>query len=148
VDTLPYLSMPVQFATALIFLLVAVAFVAISVLLPRLFRPINPYPEKVTNYECGERPLGTPWIRFNMRFYIIAILFIIFDVEVLFIIPWAVEYRRLYPEMGLLVFFEMFVFLLVLGVGLAYCWVKGHLEWVFRERESGAVPGSRSGSRP
>jgi len=140
--------MPVQFATALVFLLVAVAFVAISVLLPRLFRPINPYSDKLTNYECGERPVGTPWIRFNMRFYIIAILFIIFDVEVLFIIPWAVEFRRLYPEMGLLVFFEMFLFLLILGIGLAYCWVKGHLEWVFRERTAVDVSESRPEPRP
>ncbi len=144
----PFISMPVQFATALIFLLVAVAFVAISVLLPRLFRPINPYSDKLTNYECGERPVGTPWIRFNMRFYIIAILFIIFDVEVLFIIPWAVEFRRLYPEMGLLVFFEMFLFLLILGIGLAYCWVKGHLEWVFRERTAVDVSESRPEPRP
>jgi len=144
----PFISMPVQFATALVFLLVAVAFVAISVLLPRLFRPINPYSDKLTNYECGERPVGTPWIRFNMRFYIIAILFIIFDVEVLFIIPWAVEFRRLYPEMGLLVFFEMFLFLLILGIGLAYCWVKGHLEWVFRERTAVDVSESRPEPRP
>ena len=144
----PFISMPVQFATALIFLLVAVAFVAISVLLPRLFRPINPYSDKLTNYECGERPVGTPWIRFNMRFYIIAILFIIFDVEVLFIIPWAVEFRRLYPEMGLLVFFEMFLFLLILGIGLAYCWVKGHLEGVFRERTAVDVSESRPEPRP
>lgn len=144
----PYLSMSVQFATALIFLLVAVAFVAISVLLPRLFRPIHPYSEKLTNYECGERPLGTPWIRFNMRFYIIAILFIIFDVEVLFIIPWAVEFRHLYPQLGLLVFFEMFLFLLILGIGLAYCWVKGHLEWVFRNRPVMAGAEARPEPRP
>ncbi|RJP20185.1 MAG: NADH-quinone oxidoreductase subunit A [Candidatus Omnitrophota bacterium] len=126
--------MPAQFIAALIFLLAAIAFVAFNVLVPRLFRPIRPDQEKLSNYECGERPIGGPWIRFNIRFYIIAIIFLIFDVEVLFIIPWAVVYRRLYSELGMLVFWEMFVFLTVLGVGLAYCWVKGHLEWVFRDK--------------
>lgn len=133
------LSMPAHFTAVLVFIVAAIAFIAVSLLLPRLFRPINPYAEKLSSYECGERPIGSPWIRFNIRFYIIAILFIIFDVEVLFIIPWAVQYRSLLGEIGLLVFFEMFVFLLVLGVGLAYCWAKGHLEWVLQDK---AVPKS------
>jgi len=128
--------MPIQFSVALIFLLAAIVFVAINLLIPRLIRPMNPYPEKLTNYECGERPVGTPWIRFNIRFYIIAILFLIFDVEVLFIIPWAVVYKDLFSELGYLVFFEMFVFVLVLGVGLAYCWVKGYLEWILRSSDT------------
>lgn len=128
----PQVSMLAQFSVALIFLLAAIVFVAINLILPRLIRPMNPYPEKLSNYECGERPVGTPWIRFNIRFYVIAILFLIFDVEVLFIIPWAVAYKGLFSELGLLVFYEMFVFILVLGIGLAYCWVKGHLEWVLR----------------
>jgi NADH-quinone oxidoreductase subunit A len=125
--------MAVHFTTVLIFLLASVGFVTVSVFLTKFFRPHNPYSEKLVNYECGERPIGSPWIRFNIRFYIIAILFLIFDVEVLFIIPWAVVYKSLSETMGLLVFVEMLIFLCVLGVGLAYCWVKGHLEWVFRE---------------
>ena len=133
-DELSPISMTAQFSAALIFIPAAIAFVAISLLIPRLFRPIHPYAEKLTNYECGERPIGTPWIRFNVRYYVIAIIFIIFDVEVLFIVPWAVVYKSLFPQLGLLVFLEMFVFLLILGVGLVYCWMKGHLEWVLRER--------------
>lgn len=130
-------SIPIQFSIALIFILAAVIFVGGNLLLNRLFRPQNIYPEKASNYECGERPIGSPWIRFNIRYYIVAILFLIFDVEVLFIIPWAVVYKKLLqdPQIGLLVFFEMFIFLLVLGIGLAYCWAKGHLEWVLRDRK-------------
>jgi len=132
------LPMPVHYFAVLVFFLAAIVFIAVSLILPRLFRPINPYPEKVSGYECGERPIGTPWIRFNIRFYIIAILFIIFDVEVLFVAPWAVVFKKLLrdPQVGMLVFYEMFVFLLVLGIGLVYCWVKGHLEWVFRGKNS------------
>ncbi len=131
-DTNTVISMPAQFIAALIFLLAAIAFVVFNLLVPKLFRPKNSYEEKNSNYECGEIPVGGPWIRFNIRFYVVAIVFLIFDVEVLFIIPWAVVYKSLFSELGLLVFFEMFVFLVVLGVGLAYCWVKGHLEWVLR----------------
>lgn len=136
-DALLPSSTPVQFSTALIFILAAVVFVGGNLILNRLFRPQNNYPEKATNYECGEHPIGSPWIRFNIRYYIIAILFLIFDVEVLFIIPWAVVYKKLIqdPNIGILVFFEMFVFLLILGIGLAYCWAKGHLEWVLRNRK-------------
>lgn len=132
-------SMTTQFSTVLIFLLAAIAFVGINLLLPKLFRPKNPYPEKLTNYECGERPVGSPWVRFNIRFYVVAILFLIFDVEVLFVIPWAVVFKTLYSDLGFLVFVEMFIFILVLGVGLAYCWAKGHLEWVLRERVAVAI---------
>jgi NADH-quinone oxidoreductase subunit A len=134
VAELQQIPMVVQFGAAFIFILAAIVFMLFSLWVPKLVRPHNPNQEKLSNYECGERPVGTPWIRFNIRFYIIAILFIIFDVEVLFIIPWAVVYKDLLPTMGFLVFFEMFVFLTVLGVGLAYCWSKGHLEWIFREK--------------
>ena len=135
-DTIIPHSVPIKFSVALIFMLAAVAFVGGNLLINRLFRPLRSNPEKLSNYECGERPIGSPWIRFNIRYYVIAILFIIFDVEVLFIIPWAVVYRALYkdPTVGILVFYEMFVFLLVLGLGLVYCWVKGHLEWVMQRQ--------------
>ncbi|MBD3265460.1 NADH-quinone oxidoreductase subunit A [bacterium] len=126
--------MVAQFGAALIFIFAAIGFIIFGLWVPKLVRPHLPDEEKLSNYECGERPVGTPWVRFNIRFYIVAILFIIFDVEVLFIIPWAVVFKELLPSMGLLVFFEMFVFLLVLGVGLAYCWAKGHLEWIFKEK--------------
>ena len=79
---------------------------------------------------------GSPWIRFNLRFYIIALLFLIFDVEILFIIPWAVEYKNLLHTQGPLVFWDMVVFLFILTLGLVYCWAKGHLEWIVPRNRS------------
>lgn len=137
---LPQISMAAQFGVAFLFLLTAIGFVLGSLWVPKLVRPTNPFPDKLSTYECGERPVGSPWIRFNIRFYVIAILFLIFDVEVLFIIPWAVVYKSLLPSLGFFVFMEMFVFLVVLGVGLAYCWAKGHLEWIFQSKNAKDVP--------
>jgi NADH-quinone oxidoreductase subunit A len=76
-------------------------------------------------FECGSRPIGTARSRFSVKFYIVAILFILFDIEVVFIIPWAVLFR----ELGVAGFIEMLVFICILLVGLAYVWRKGGLEW-------------------
>ena len=81
---------------------------------------------KLISYECGEVPEGSAWVKFNVRFYVIALIFIIFDVEVVFMFPWAVVFQ----ELGLLAFVEMFIFLAILLVGFAYVWVKGDLDWV------------------
>ena len=98
----------------------------------KLLRPHNPNPAKLTTYECGELPQGSSWIRFNVRFYLIALFFIVFDVEVIFLYPWAVVFKSLFPvpELGALVFWEMVLFLSILTVGLAYVWAKGDLDWV------------------
>ena len=85
----------------------------------------RPTPEKAEPFECGERQLMRPMGRFSVKFYLVAMLFIIFDIEIIFLFPWAVLYRRL----GLFGFLEMGTFLLVLGVGLLYAWKKGALEW-------------------
>jgi NADH-quinone oxidoreductase subunit A len=129
-----------DFATAFIFVLVGLVFAAIALLVAKLLRPSNPNPGKLTTYECGELPRGSSWIRFNVRFYLIALFFIIFDVEVIFLYPWAVVFKQLYPhpELGALVFWEMVIFLAILAVGLAYIWVKGDLDWVKRLVERGA----------
>lgn len=124
------LSMTAQYGVALIFLLAGFFFVFAGVFMASILAPRNPYEAKLSTYECGEEPVGSPWIRFNIRYYVVALLFLIFDVEVLFIIPWAVEYRNLIPEIGILALIEMVVFLVILFVGLIYCWVKGHLQWV------------------
>jgi len=125
-------SMAGNYATVLIFVLVGIAFAGIALGVAKLIRPSNPYPAKMTTYECGELPIGSSWIRFNVRFYLIALFFIIFDVEVIFLYPWAVVFKTLYPvpELGVLVFWEMVIFLAILTLGLAYVWVKGDLEWV------------------
>lgn len=120
-----------DYATVLIFVLVGFVFAAIALIAAKIIRPSNPSPAKMTTYECGELPLGPSWVRFNVRFYLIALFFIIFDVEVIFLYPWAVVFKSLYPVPGLgaLIFWEMIIFLLILTVGLAYVWVKGDLDW-------------------
>lgn len=121
-----------HFATVLIFVLVGFAFAGIALAVAKLLRPSNPSAAKMTTYECGEVARGSSWIRFNVRFYLVALFFIIFDVEMIFLLPWAVVFRQLYPVPGLgaLVFWEMIIFLAILSVGLAYVWVKGDLDWV------------------
>lgn len=120
-----------DFANVLVFILVGVIFVFIAIFLSRLIGPKKPSLEKSLPYECGEEAVGEAWIQFNMRFYTIALVFLIFDVEVAFILPWAKVFR----ELGLYSFVEMFIFILILLVGLAYIWAKGDLEWVKRIRE-------------
>ncbi len=78
------------------------------------------------SYECGEIPEGSAWVQFNIRFYVIALIFLIFDVEIVFLFPWAVVYQ----ELGLLAFIEAFIFVLILVVGFVYVWAKGDLNWV------------------
>jgi NADH-quinone oxidoreductase subunit A len=114
-----------EFGKILIFLILGVVFVAGGLITSWILRPHRPYPEKLSSYECGEEPVGNAWVRFNVRFYVIALVFLIFDVEVVFLFPWALVYRTL----GLFAFLEMAVFLLILLVGLAYVWVKGDLDW-------------------
>ena len=132
-----------NFATVLIFVLVGFAFAGIALLAAKILRPSNPSPTKMTTYECGELPTGSSWIRFNVRFYLIALFFLVFDVEVVFLFPWAVVFKHLFPipELGALVFWEMVIFLAILTVGLAYIWVKGDLDWVKKlvERPDGTT---------
>ncbi len=85
----------------------------------------NPDPEKVSTYECGFNAFDDSRMKFDVRFYLVAILFIIFDLEIAFLFPWAVSFR----EIGLFGFFSMIFFLIVLTVGFAYEWKKGALEW-------------------
>ena len=121
-----------DFATVLLFILFGIFFGLLALGIARLLRPSNPFPAKLTTYECGELPQGSSWVRFNIRFYLIALFFIVFDVEVMFLFPWAVIFRDLLGVngMGALAFWEMVLFLAILVVGLAYVWGKGDLDWV------------------
>ena len=114
-----------EFGKVLIFLIIGALFVAGGMIAAWVLRPQRPYPGKNAPYECGEDPIGDAWVRFNIRFYVIALIFLIFDVEVVFLFPWALVFRNL----GLFGFLEMAVFLGILFVGLAYVWVKGDLDW-------------------
>ena len=111
------------------FALVAIGFLVVNLLVWWLIRPRRFSEEKLTTYECGESPEGSAWVQFNIRFYVFALIFIVFDVEAVFLFPWAVVFR----ELGLLAFAEGLVFIGILVVALAYVWRKGDLEWVRSE---------------
>jgi NADH-quinone oxidoreductase subunit A len=119
-----------SFASVLLFLVVGFVILAVVLVLSRLIQPKGkPGADKYIPYECGEVPEGSAWIRFNIRYYVIALIFIIFDVEIVFLLPWAVVFKRL----GAFAFIEGLVFIGILAVGLAYVWKKGDLAWVKSE---------------
>ena len=115
-----------EFSHVFAFLLLAIVFVAGGIVSNYFIRPHKPNELKLSIYECGEDPIGSSWLKFNIRFYVVALIFILFDVEIVFLFPWAVVYK----QMGILAFSVMLVFLAVLIVGFAYVWVKGDLDWV------------------
>ena len=116
-----------DFSPIIIFILLAITLVIVPLILQSLISPKNNKGgDKLLSYECGELPEGSAWVKFNIRFYIIALIFIIFDVEVIFMFPWAVVFQ----DLGLLAFVEMMLFLSILLVGFAYVWVKDDLSWV------------------
>ncbi len=120
-----------DFASVLVYLIVAIGFILGSLVAGMVIRRHRPYAQKLSTYECGEDTIGTAWIQFNVRFYIIALIFLIFDVEIAVLFPWTTVFKEL-KEQGFawLVLAEMFVFLGILVVGFAYVWVKGDLEWL------------------
>jgi len=114
-----------EFGKIFVFILTAALFVVVAIYVARLLRPKRPTFEKLTTYECGENPEGSPWVKFNIRFYVVALIFLIFDVEVVLLIPWALVYK----EMGIVGYLIGAIFLILLAVGMAYEWKKGDLEW-------------------
>ena len=117
-----------DFGTVFLAAVVAVIFVIVPLIIGWLVAPSNKTKEKLETYECGEVVEGPAWLQFNIRFYVIALIFLIFDVEVVFLFPWAVVFK----DLGLLALIEMGIFLTILIVGLAYVWVKSDLDWVKR----------------
>src|SRR5262245_6918356 len=115
-----------DFANVLVYVLISGLFIFGSLTVGRILRPHRPTPQKLTTYECGEDAIGSAWIQFNVRFYIIALIFLIFDVEIAVLFPWA----TIFKEVGALALVEMATFILILVVGFAYVWVKGDLEWL------------------
>jgi len=128
--------MQFAFGVVLVFLLMGVFIGVAALTMSWLIRPSNPTEMKLQIYECGETPVGSPWMQFNNRFYTVALVFLLFDVEVVFLFPWAVVFQ----ELGLFAFVEMFVFVGILTLGLAYAWAKGDLEWVRSRRFLAAAP--------
>jgi NADH-quinone oxidoreductase subunit A len=121
-----------QHASVLVFLLTIVGLLVFVFVLWKVLRPERLSEEKTTTYECGEDPVGSAWIQFNIRFYVFALIFVVFDVEAVFLLPWAVVFR----ELGAIAYVEGLVFIGILVVALAYVWRKGDLSWVRPEDRS------------
>jgi NADH-quinone oxidoreductase subunit A len=115
-----------QYITIGIFVLVGLALVGVTLQLARLVRPNVPHPDKYTTYESGIDPIGRGWAQTNVRYYIFALLFVIFDVEAVFLFPWAIVFERL----GTQAFIEMLVFIAILAFALLYAIRKKMLEWL------------------
>ena len=114
-----------EYLSIIIFLLLALALSIGFIILNFIFAPSKPDPEKLSAYECGFEAFGDSRMEFDVRFYLVAILFIIFDLEIAFLFPWAISLGNL----GSLGFWSMIIFLLILTIGFIYEWKKGALDW-------------------
>ena len=116
-----------DFLPIIVFTCLALALIGLPLALQHILSPRqNKEGDKLLSYECGEVPEGSAWVQFNIRFYVIALIFLIFDGEIVFLFPWA----GVYQELGLLAFIEAFLFVLILVIGFIYVWAKGDLDWV------------------
>mgnify|MGYP001571493564 CR=1 FL=1 len=120
-----------SFLPVLAFLAVGFVFILFNLVLGAVLRPARPYEEKLKPYECGEEPVGGAWVQFNLRFYVVALIFIVFEVEIAMMYPIAVIFKS-WVEKGLgpLALAEIGTFLGILLMGLAYAWRKGDLGWI------------------
>lgn len=121
-----------HYANILVFLLAGMGFVFLNMLLGSLVRPKRKTPDGLEPYECGEPVIGEAWFRFDIRYYTVALVYIVFAVEIAFLFPWARVLKQAYAEPGLggAALFEGVVFVAILLLGLAYVWAKGDLNWV------------------
>jgi NADH-quinone oxidoreductase subunit A len=124
------------FGEVLLYIVAGIVFSMVSFLVARTLRPHRPNLEKLTTYESGEEPVTSAWSQFNIRFYILALIFILFEVEILFLFPWTTVFAR--PDLldgtdamwGWFAVVEVVLFVAVLFIGLVYAWVNGHLDWI------------------
>ena len=107
------------------FVLIGVLFVFATVAASNLLSPTRPSPAKETTYECGSEPVGPPWVQFRVGYYVYALLFVVFDIETIFLYPWAVAFN----QTGLFILVEMVIFVGILALGLVYAWKEGALTW-------------------
>ncbi len=124
-----------EFGHVLLYLAGGAMFIGLIALINKLIAPNHPNPEKLTTYECGEDTVGNANVQFNIRFYVIGLIFLIFDVEILFLFPWATVFADVkiiqnVPNWGIFAFVEMTIFVVILLLGLMYVWIKGDLEWI------------------
>lgn len=120
-----------DFLPVAVFMIVGIVFVAVTLFASLLFRPHRPTDEKRSTYECGEVPVGPAWLQFRVGYYIYALIFLIFEVEAVFVFPWAAQLLDFSRNraLALLGLADMVIFIGVLMVGWAYAWKKGVLEW-------------------
>ncbi len=133
-----------EFGKILVFLVLGVLFILAGYGVNALLSKKKPNPIKNATYECGEETVGNSWVQFNMRFYVIALLFLIFDVEIVFLFPWATvyaapEFLANIPHWGILSLSEMFVFIGLLLLGLLYVWRKGDLNWLSSKQQIASI---------
>lgn len=114
-----------EFGKILLFMIIAVILVVGGVITAYLIRPSKKTYEKQLTYECGEDPVGSPWNKFNIRFYVTALIFLIFDVEVVLLFPWAMVFKN-YSMTGLMI---GIIFIIILGIGMLYEVAKGDINW-------------------
>jgi len=130
-----------DFTVVLIYLMTSAVIVGLALWLGRFLRPQIPDPQKALVYECGERPIGSAWFNFNPRFYLFALIFIIFDAEIALTYPVAAVVRRWVAEgRGFVAVVEIVLFLVILVAALAYIWGKGELDWSRELRDSEEMP--------
>ena len=118
-----------QYLPVFIVLGIAIVFGIATILSSTIFGPQRPTSEKLSTYESGMKPVGTTSERVSIKYYLVAMLFIIFDLEVIFVYPWAVQFKKLFHEFGISVFISMFVFLVVFEIGYLYVYKKGGFKW-------------------
>jgi NADH-quinone oxidoreductase subunit A len=133
-----------DFANVFIFIILGLAMTFVIITVSRLLAPrVQDNPDKFTTYECGERPVGSAWILFNFRFYAVALAFLIFDIELAFVFPCVVIFKKwLKGGVGFLALIEVVVFVVILFLGLIYMWNRGDLKWtkeVPEELEEGVI---------
>jgi NADH-quinone oxidoreductase subunit A len=118
-----------QYLPIFIVIIVAGIFAVVTVSASKIFGPQRPNRDKLSTYESGMTPVGTTNERISIKYYLIAMLFIIFDLEVIFVYPWAVEFKKMFGQMGISVFISMLIFLVVLELGYLYVYKKGGFKW-------------------
>ena len=125
-----------DFGFIFLFIIGAIIFIAVALLVSSLLRPNQPNEAKLATYECGEESVGGTWGQFNSRFYVVGLIFLLFEAELVFLFPWATVFgKKTYIKesaglWGWASFLEMLIFILVLALGLVYVWKKGYLDWI------------------
>ena len=121
--------MIIDYIPIFLVIIVAAVFGGVVVLSSTIFGPQRPNKIKLMTYESGKDPIGTTHERISIKYYLVAILFIIFDIEVIYVYPWAVQFKTLFADYGIFAFVPMFIFLVVLELGFLYVYKKGGLKW-------------------